>query len=64
MMATSKKQITKAAESTPAKSQAQRFLEAVRKAQVDQSGRAFNRAMGKVTLTKNARKTAKGQVGG
>jgi hypothetical protein len=41
------------------KSQAQRFLEAAKKAQVDESGRAFSRAMGKITLAKNARKPAK-----
>jgi hypothetical protein len=43
----------------PEKSQAQRFLEAARKARTDQSGPAFNRAMGKITLAKNGRKPTK-----
>lgn len=41
------------------KPQAERFLEAAKKAQVDQSGRSFHRAMGKITLAKNARKPTK-----
>ena len=48
----------------PIQTQAERFLEAARKAQVDESGRTFARAMGKLQLRQNARKTAKGQVGG
>lgn len=48
----------------PAQSQAQRFLEAVKKAQADQSGQKFSQAMGKMTMAQNARKTGKGQVGG
>ncbi len=45
---------------TPAgKTQAQRFLEAAKAAQVDESGRKFRQAMGKLTLQKQARK-AKG----
>jgi hypothetical protein len=40
-------------------SQAQRFLEAAKKAGVDESGRAFSRAMGKITLAKNARKATR-----
>ncbi len=48
----------------PGKTQAQRLLEAARKARSDGSGSGFSRAMGKATMTKNARKTAKGQIGG
>jgi hypothetical protein len=46
------------------KSQAQRLLEATRARQADQSGRNFSQTMGKLTLRKNGRKTAKGGVGG
>ncbi|MEO6081168.1 MAG: hypothetical protein ABIQ86_15555 [Steroidobacteraceae bacterium] len=46
------------------RSQAQRFLETARAAQVDGSGRNFSQAMGKITLRRNGRKTAKGGVGG
>jgi hypothetical protein len=48
----------------PEKSQAQRLLEAANKAKLDGGGSGFSRSMGKATLTKNARKTAKGQIGG
>jgi hypothetical protein len=47
-----------------ARSQAQRLLEAARKARAEQSGQGFSRAMGKVTMARQARKTAKGQIGG
>jgi len=46
------------------KSQAQRLLDAARARQADGSGRNFSQAMGKLTLRKNGRKTAKGGVGG
>jgi hypothetical protein len=39
--------------------QAARFIEAAKKAGVDESGRAFSRAMGKITLAKNARKATR-----
>lgn len=45
-------------------SQAQRFLEAARAARVDGSRGKFSQAMGKITLRRNGRKTAKGGVGG
>lgn len=48
----------------PEKTQAQRLLEAARKAKLDGGGSGFSRSMGKATLAKNARKTAKGQIGG
>ena len=48
----------------PEKSQAQRLLEAARKARIDGGGSGFSRAMGKATIAQNARKTAKGQIGG
>jgi hypothetical protein len=46
------------------KSQAQRLLETARAKQSGGSGPSFSRTMGKATLRKNARKTAKGGVGG
>lgn len=46
------------------KSQAQRLLEAARARQAGGSGQNFSQAMGKLTLRKNGRKTAKGGVGG
>jgi hypothetical protein len=45
-------------------SQAQRLLEATRAKQADGSGRSFAQTMGKATLRRNGRKTAKGGVGG
>ncbi len=48
----------------PDQSPAQRLLEAARKARTEGSGNGFSRAMGKATLTRNARKTSKGQIGG
>jgi hypothetical protein len=47
----------------PAQTQAQRLLEA-RKKQVAESGSGFARAMGKIAMARQARKTAKGQIGG
>jgi hypothetical protein len=49
---------------SPAQSQAQRLLEAAKKARTDQGGSTFARGMGKLQLARNARKTAKGQIGG
>jgi hypothetical protein len=46
------------------KSQAQRLLEATRAKQAGNSGRSFSQIMGKATLRRNGRKTAKGGVGG
>ena len=46
------------------KSQAQRLLDSVRAAQVNGSTRNFSQTMGKLTLQRNGRKTAKGGVGG
>jgi hypothetical protein len=46
------------------RTQAQRLLEAARAAQAGGSGRNFSQAMGKMTLRRNGRKTAKGGVGG
>jgi len=46
------------------KSQAQRLLEAARARKAGTSGQGFSQAMGKLTLRKNGRKTAKGGVGG
>lgn len=46
---------------TPTKSQAERFLEAAKKAGVTEH--SFQRAMGKLTLQRRARKPGKGQVG-
>lgn len=39
--------------------QAERFLEAAKKAQVDGSGHTFARAMGKATLARNGRKATR-----
>jgi hypothetical protein len=39
-----------------AQSQAQRLLEAARKSQGDQGGAKFSQAMGRLTLTRQARK--------
>jgi hypothetical protein len=58
------KNMAKAKKSAPAKTQAQRLLEVARKARLDQSGSSFARSTGKATLARNARKTAKGQIGG
>lgn len=44
------------------KSQAQRLLEAAKAAKAG-SGQSFSRSMGKLTLMRNGRKTAKGGVG-
>ncbi len=46
------------------RSQGQRLLEAARARKAGGSGRSFSQAMGKATLRKNGRKTAKGGVGG
>jgi hypothetical protein len=46
------------------RSQAQRLLEAARAKKTDGSGRGFSQTMGKATLRRNGRKTAKGGVGG
>ena len=46
------------------KSQALRLLEAARAKQAGGSGRNFSQTMGKATLRRNGRKTAKGGVGG
>lgn len=46
------------------KSQAKRLLEAARAKQTGESGRNFSQTMGKATLRRNGRKTAKGGVGG
>jgi hypothetical protein len=46
------------------KAQAQRLLEAARAKQAGGSGRSFSETMGKATLRRNGRKTAKGGVGG
>lgn len=48
----------------PVQSQAERLLEATRKARTNQGGQSFARAVGKATLTRQGRKTAKGQIGG
>jgi hypothetical protein len=54
----------KAAVNDASKSQAQRLLDSVRAAQVDGSAQNFSQTMGKLTLQRNGRKTAKGGVGG
>jgi hypothetical protein len=54
----------KTAASDVSKSQAKRLLEVARAAQAGGSGRNFSQAMGKITLRRNGRKTAKGGVGG
>jgi hypothetical protein len=46
------------------KSQAQRLLESARAKQAAGGGRSFSQVVGKATLRKNGRKTAKGGVGG
>ena len=46
------------------KSQAQRLLEIARAKQAGGSGRNFSQGMGKTTLRRDGRKTAKGGVGG
>lgn len=46
----------------PASSQAQRLLEAAKKAKA--GGQSFARSVGKATLARQGRKTAKGQIGG
>jgi hypothetical protein len=46
------------------RSQAQRLLDSARAKQVNGSGQNFSRTMGKLTLRRNGRKTAKGGVGG
>lgn len=48
----------------PVQSQAERLLEAARKARAGKDGQSFARAMGKATLARQGRKTAKGQIGG
>jgi hypothetical protein len=54
----------KAAVNDVSKSQAQRLLEAARARKAGGSGPDFSQALGKLTLRKNGRKTAKGGVGG
>jgi hypothetical protein len=54
----------KAAVNNVSKSQAQRLLDSVRAAQANGSGQNFSQTMGKLTLRRNGRKTAKGGVGG
>lgn len=54
----------KAAVSNLSKSQAQRLLESARAAKANGAGQNFSQAMGKLTLRRNGRKTAKGGVGG
>ena len=54
----------KAAVSDVSKSQAQRMLELARAAKTDGASRSFSQSMGKTTLRRNGRKTAKGGVGG
>jgi len=54
----------KSAANDVSRSQAQRFLEAARVAKAGGSGQNFSQAMGKMTLRRNGRKTAKGGVGG
>ena len=54
----------KAAVNDVSKSQAQRLLDSARAAQENGSGRHFSQTMGKLTLRRNGRKTAKGGVGG
>jgi len=46
------------------KAQAQRLLEAARAKQAGGTGQSFSQTMGKATLRRNGRKTAKGGVGG
>jgi hypothetical protein len=46
------------------KSQAQRLLEVARARQAGGSGQNFSQGMGKTTLRRDGRKTAKGGVGG
>jgi hypothetical protein len=54
----------KAAVNDVSKSQAQRLLEAARAKKANGSGGGFSQSMGKTTLRRNGRKTAKGGVGG
>lgn len=42
-----------------AKPQSERFIEAARKAGVDESGRTFRQAMGKILRAKNVRKPSR-----
>lgn len=46
------------------RSQAQRLLESARAAKSGGSSQNFSRAMGKLSLQRNGRKTAKGGIGG
>lgn len=54
----------KAAVNNVSRSQAQRLLESARAAKANGSGGNFSQNMGKLTLRRNGRKTAKGGVGG
>jgi len=54
----------KSAVNDVSRSQAQRLLESARARQAGGSGQNFSQAVGKLTLRKNGRKTAKGGVGG
>jgi hypothetical protein len=54
----------KKAVSDVSKTQAQRFLEIARAKRASGAGQALSQAMGKNTLKQNARKAAKGGVGG
>ena len=48
----------------PATTQAERLLGLARKAKTDAGKQSFARDAGKATLSRNARKTAKGLIGG
>jgi hypothetical protein len=54
----------KAAVSDTSRSQGQRLLDAARAKQAGGSGQSLSQIMGKATLRRNGRKTAKGGVGG
>jgi hypothetical protein len=58
------KNAKKAAVSDVSKSQAQRLLEVAKARQAGGSGQNFSQGMGKTTLRRDGRKTAKGGVGG
>ena len=54
----------KAAVNDVSRSQAQRLMESAKAAKANGSGGNFSQSMGKLTLRRNGRKTAKGGVGG
>lgn len=62
-MATTKTKAKSKAKPAKVQTQAERLL-AARKKQVAESGSTFARAMGKIAMARQARKTAKGQIGG